>query len=253
MPVTPQITLTGSLLDNFGAAVLNGQLAVQLCGFGSAVPRISGTGLVARTAPINVPCPAGTFNFALWGNDVITPAGTFYTVQVLDDNGNVIQVNAYQFTGAGSFDLSTVAPFNPPPLVVVAANPVLLNPPGNAVQTIAGGLIIQGPLTVTGGFAFGGLVTVAFSATPVFNASTGESFEMTLTGNVTSSTLTNTFAGEVVTFIIIQDGTGNRTFVWPVNVKNASDINPLANSITTQAFIARANGNLYPIGPAVYS
>lgn len=247
MPASPQITVTGTLLDLFGSLVNDGVLVIQLCGYG-AVPRVSGTALVARTAPLEVDCPLGVFSFQLWGNDVITPAGTFYTIAVKDDNGNIVQMNAYQFTGAGTFDLSTLAPYDPPSPSIANLNPVLLNPTG--LQTIAGSITIQGNLTVTGLInGANPYITVAFSATPVFDCATGTTFDMTLTGNVTSSTAINLTAGQQITFMIVQDGTGGRTFVWPANVKGAGIPDLTPNAVSVQSFKVKSNGNLYPIGP----
>lgn len=246
MPVSPQITVTGTLLDLFGSLVNDGVLVVQLCGYG-AVPRVAGTALVARTAPLEIDCPLGLFSFQLWGNDVITPAGTFYTIAVKDDNGNMVQMNAYQFLGAGTVDLSTVAPYDPPSPGLTVLNPVVTNPAG--LQTINGSLTINGTLTVNGPFSFGSLITVAFTATPAFNAGAGSIFDMTLTGNVTSSTLVNAQPGQTVRFIIVQDGVGGRTFAWPANIINPDLIDPSPNAICVQSFVARTNGNLYPLGP----
>jgi len=60
---------------------------------------------------------------------------------------------------------------------------------------------------------------------------------MTLTGNVTSSSVTNPTAGATITFAITQDGTGNHTFTWPTNFKGASAIAPEANMVSVQSFI----------------
>src|ERR1700678_2530252 len=59
---------------------------------------------------------AGTISIPLWGNDVITPAGTYYSVAVIDDKKNVVQSAMYQFTGSGTIDISTVSPINLQPL-----------------------------------------------------------------------------------------------------------------------------------------
>lgn len=258
MPLTPQINITGTLDDIFGASD-QGYLLFTLCGYGSSIPRISGTALLAKTRPTRVQAAAdGTFSATLWGNDVIVPGPnvTYYTVELQDEKGNTIACSAYQFAGAQTVDLSTVAPFIPF-LAAAPLNAVLLNPAG--VQTITAGLIIQGnvtiqgTLTTTGAIVNAGLLVVAFSATAQFNAALGVDFEMTLTGNVTAPTLINTAGGVLYTFTLIQDATGNRTFAWPANVKNASVINPAANSISVQTFIARANGNLYPVGPMTYN
>lgn len=90
----------------------------------------------------------------------------------------------------------------------------------------------------SGGASFNS-AAVAFNATPTFNATSVASqlFKMTLTGNVTSSTLAGATAGQIITFEITQDGTGNRTFVWPVNVVNPMVIDGTANAINVQSFI----------------
>lgn len=76
---------------------------------------------------------------------------------------------------------------------------------------------------------------VAFSATPVFDCSKGQKFEITLTGNVTSSTLTNVVAGMNLVFTIKQDGTGAHTFVPPAGVP-LDTIDPAANAASIQKF-----------------
>jgi hypothetical protein len=84
-----------------------------------------------------------------------------------------------------------------------------------------------------------GITAVAFSATPVFDASTFAfpTLTITLTGNVTSSSITNPTAGQIITFIITQDGTGGRTFAYPSNVKCESAIGTDASSVSVQSFI----------------
>jgi Pectate lyase superfamily protein len=77
---------------------------------------------------------------------------------------------------------------------------------------------------------------VTFSATPTFDASLGNTQTITLTGNVTSSTLSNATAGEQINFIICQDGTGGRTFVWPSNIKGGMTIGATASKCSAQIF-----------------
>jgi hypothetical protein len=89
------------------------------------------------------------------------------------------------------------------------------------------------------------LVSLAFSATPVFDASAGNTFEITLTGNVTSSTLINLTAGQRLTFIIHQDATGGRTLVPPGNLPLA-DIDPTASKTSVQVFQVGVTLAVYP-------
>lgn len=78
---------------------------------------------------------------------------------------------------------------------------------------------------------------MTFSAMPVFNAGAFAGFGMTLTGNVTSSSITGAVTGQVRTFIITQDATGGRTFAWPSNVVGPPTVNAAANAVTTAVFI----------------
>jgi hypothetical protein len=58
---------------------------------------------------------------------------------------------------------------------------------------------------------------MAFSSTPVFSAAATKQ-TITLTANVTGSTLAaSTVDGFVTTLLISQDATGGRTFVGPTN------------------------------------
>lgn len=79
--------------------------------------------------------------------------------------------------------------------------------------------------------------TVSFSATPTFDAGLADSFKMTLTGNVTSSTLIGAEAGHTLTFEICQDATGSRTFAWPSQMAGAIAILSSANVCTTEIFV----------------
>ncbi len=109
-----------------------------------------------------------------------------------------------------------------------------------------------GPTGPTGGGAGPGAYTlVTYSATPTFTitSTTSNAFEIDLTGNVTSSTLASSAAGETLYFKICQDGTGGRTFVWPSGFTAASIIVPIASSCTKQAFFWDGT-NAVPTGPA---
>jgi hypothetical protein len=91
-------------------------------------------------------------------------------------------------------------------------------------------------------------VTIAFSATPVFDASQGNTFEIALTGNVTSSTLINTTPGQRLKFLIKQDAVGGRTFVPPAGV-NFPDISTGASKVNIQNVYIDAAGTPHIDGP----
>jgi hypothetical protein len=244
--LTPQVTIVASMFDLLGAIQPNSTLTAQLCGYGSQVPRVAGTALIAKTSPL--PVKAGVTGFiseTIWGNDVITPAGTYYTFAVTDDRGNTIQLNAYQFAGVGTFDLSNTALYDPQPPAIFAVNPVLLNPPGSALQTINGSITINGNLIVTGTINGGGAIyTVPYAASVTFNGNLGGSFKLTLSGDVVSSFVSNMAGKLIVPIRIIQDAVGGRNFAWPANVRGHGDISPAPNARSVQLFAVDTDGSM---------
>jgi hypothetical protein len=112
---TPGITLTATLQDLSGIADVGSALIITLCGFGQSLPRIAGTSMLARIGPRKYTFATGIASIPLWGNDVIAPSNTYYSVAVMDDKNNVVQCGAYKFTGTGTQDLSTATQIIPPP------------------------------------------------------------------------------------------------------------------------------------------
>jgi hypothetical protein len=88
-----------------------------------------------------------------------------------------------------------------------------------------------------GGGGVGGFSSMAYSATPSFNAGAASSFKMTLTGAVTSSTLANATAGQMLSFVLCQDAAGNHTFSWPTNVRGGMELGLQPNKCSAQAFV----------------
>ena len=101
------------------------------------------------------------------------------------------------------------------------------------------------------------VITVAFSTTPVFNAAAGNPniavFEITLTGNVTSSTLSGTTPGQLLIFNIVQDGAGNRQFVNPTNVPMGNVNGIAAGESSTQVFVVTNGGTIIALTPMMLS
>ena len=86
------------------------------------------------------------------------------------------------------------------------------------------------------------LDNVSFSATPIFPAGSYGYFAMTLTGNVTSSSITGGVNGQQITFDICQNGTGGYTFAWPASLLGAPTVNLNASGCTiVQAFYNGSN------------
>jgi hypothetical protein len=112
-----------------------------------------------------------------------------------------------------------------------SANVVLAGPSSGAAGPISARALVAADIF--------GLVPTSFSATPTFDASAfaWPTFTMTLTGNVTSSTLSNPISGQHITFIITQNATGGWTFAYPTNVKGESMVGNNANEVSVQSFV----------------
>lgn len=94
-----------------------------------------------------------------------------------------------------------------------------------------------------------GETTTTFGSTTTFDFSTFINTVVTLTGNITTQTLTNVPAGKSGTITFIQDGTGSRTTVWntifkfpggtlPALTTTAGAIDVLAYHCRTTTFCA---------------
>lgn len=79
-------------------------------------------------------------------------------------------------------------------------------------------------------------VTKDFSATPTFDCDEAESFDITLTANITGVTLKNAYKGRKVTIIFIQNAIGGYTVAWTTTVKLVGG----AFTITTTASVGSA-------------
>jgi hypothetical protein len=93
------------------------------------------------------------------------------------------------------------------------------------------------------------LTSVSFSTTPVFNATSTNGFDFVLAANVTSSTLTGQQIGQTLTFVIKQGATAY-TFVPPTNINGWQPVSTVPNSVTTQSFIVRQDGTIWPVDNA---
>lgn len=97
-----------------------------------------------------------------------------------------------------------------------------------------------------------GVNTVSFSATPAFNAALGNIQAITLTGNVTSWTVTNLAVGQMMVWHICQDGTGSRTFAGaPAAVHGFFTIGSTASLCNDQALESPDGTHLYATSTGV--
>lgn len=92
------------------------------------------------------------------------------------------------------------------------------------------------------------IITIAYATSVTFPAGTSAQFDLALTGNVTASALTGQSAGQLLGFIVSQDGVGGRSFVWPSALTAPGPICQIPNSTSIQYFIVRPGGAIEPIG-----
>jgi hypothetical protein len=90
--------------------------------------------------------------------------------------------------------------------------------------------------------------TVTFSATPVFTAGSCTTFVMTLTGNVTSSTITGGLTGQLINFSLTQGAGGPWTLAWPASFANPPLLTPVAAKSEQASFVLLADGNWHHLG-----
>ena len=98
--------------------------------------------------------------------------------------------------------------------------------------------------------AFGvnaGLQELAYTATPAWNGAAYSTFEMTLSGNVTSQTFTGLTGGQTITFIWKQSGSGGYTVAYPSNFYGFSKIYAAGTSV--QSGKVDAEGNVWASSP----
>jgi hypothetical protein len=306
-----------NIQDINGAKLASGQLcflitdqqdtpiSVSIGGGGQALKRGYCSPIAAGVVTtFTVPNPANTL-----------PSGIYYRVTV-KDSGSGLEVLRYtqvSFTGA-TFNFDNYAPLNlgtPAPLsgnsvtgnlsvtgnVAATGTVTGTNIPSSILQQIfnagtgltqrtafnmlAGVTCVDNAGTLRTDCRAGGLTAVTFSATPTFDASTSSMFKLTLTANVTGSTLSNAIAGQQLSFEICQDATGGRAFVQPGNVQGWITPSTAASTCTVQAFwfdgtnaqpdleppitgdvtesagstvatVAKVNGVSYPAGPSTH-
>ena len=240
-------------------AAVSGNSVTVVTPFGTTAPNpgiyVSG-GTVATSALPNPILTDGNGNFFFY------TAPGLYTIVYFDPFGRIPTqffpdqtvlapgggtVTSVAMTGDGVVQNSVVpgSPINSsgtlaPTVRSVAANLVVAGPASGGAAPLTVRALVAADIPA--GVSFG-LVPVPFNASPTFNAAafSWPTFLMTLTGNVTSSAVSGAAPGQYVTFVITQDGTGSRTFVWPANFKGASAIAPEPSSVSVQSFCYDGN------------
>lgn len=114
---------------------------------------------------------------------------------------------------------------------------------------------LQGVLAniITSADINGNLVSVPYAPSITYNFTTNNGVQTLLTGNVTASSFTGMAVGQEVTIVLVQDGSGGRTFVWPTGLTTAGAPDPTPNSVSIQKFKKILDGSIHPITPMTVS
>jgi hypothetical protein len=81
-----------------------------------------------------------------------------------------------------------------------------------------------------------GVCGLTFSSTVTFTAASCSDFTLTLTGNVTTSTVSGALTGQQLSVSLCQDAAGGRTFSWPPAFTRPPTIDSRPNTCTNAAF-----------------
>lgn len=170
-------------------------------------------------------------------------------MQFLDNSGNPLASGTVDTFIAGT--TTPQASYTDATGAVLNANPIVLDSAGRAdiwldvtlsykfVVKNSGGTTIYtvDNVTWTAATTWSGVYRAeTFSATPTFNSAIADIFAMTLTANVTSSTVSNATTGQMIAFRLCQDATGGRTFTWPTTFLRPPTIASGASACTNPTF-----------------
>lgn len=212
------------------------------------------TGLLKMTAGIASVATAGTdYSIATNGTTgqalVSNGAGGFGTALTLAASATTNALNASNIS-SGTL-LAARLPSTAVTAAGLSANAV---PLASAAATLVDSNLTQdgstGQLSASKGLN-GPFASVTYSTTPVFNLANGNALAITLTGNVSSSTLTNIKAGVAVLLRFCQDSSGSHTVVLPTNLLNVGTVYATASTCTNYFGWAFDTSNVYVISSVV--
>ena len=193
MPAIPNITLTATLLDysgnTIGTSAQPAWLRIALCGYLGVTPAVPGAGNIAKVTSwfVDIPFAGTMLSVKLWGNDQISPSGTYYCISVLDTQKNVVQTGVYEFTGTVTVDLSNA------PQIVPPAVPQMFNLANRGLIGTTPGTVFTVPTPV-----WGNRLLAVFYKGAFYPAVKGSTTNWTLAGQ----TVTMSFACTEVPFAI---------------------------------------------------
>jgi hypothetical protein len=131
-------TLNGSVVDINNNPVPNAIITVALWNYGNNTPTVSSGSIIVTPVITTISDNAGNFTTQVYGNDVISPSGTVYTVTYNNQNRITVSTATYTFLAGQTYNLNSFAPNVTYP-VPVAMGPV------NATQLQGRNISITAP------------------------------------------------------------------------------------------------------------
>jgi hypothetical protein len=150
----PGVTLSFTLQDRTGAGV-PARVVLTLVGYGANVPLVAGTGVSANRTYTATANAGGVGSVTFYGNYQISPAHTYYQIQIFGSN-SISTAQVYQFNTAGSYDLSAISPMTVLPAATGPVPTSILT--GNNSWT---GTKSFSTLSVSGAFTLAGFTATA--------------------------------------------------------------------------------------------
>ncbi len=216
----------GAFQDSEGNPLANGYLIMQLGG-DAVIPTV-GQLCAGTKVKVQLNSSGSATSTPVWPTNIMQPQNNYYTVIAYSAAGQRVWGPQYQvvLNDQSTFDLSRWVPANGNNMVITLINAVS---PSQVFQNI-----------------------LTFSPSMVFPATTGTYFVLTLTGNITSSTLTGTLVpGQLVVMQFIQDSVGGRTVTYPANFTGTTlQPDPTPNVKSLQIFIYDGT-NIIPVSTQV--
>lgn len=208
----PQINLGGNIgcqgfpCLNSGTLIMASDANRTMTAQETSAMYIKVTSSVSLTATRNLIAPAGRFNF---------------TIENATSGGQAIQIIGASGTGITIANGATVSVWNDGTNYVTSSTTYTPTPTNCSTTT--------------------------FSATPNYAFTvTSPCTAMTMTANVTSSTISGMSPGTFYILELIQDATGNRTFAPPTALKSwPTDINRAPNGKTYCVIVPLVDGSPY--------
>src|SRR5271169_132037 len=103
------VNISGTILD-VGGNPVQGKVVFTLVAPGWAVPRITGSAVLAPLVVTATANGSGVWSAVLYGNDQITPAGTQYSVTIYGAGGQGPISSGSYLLNSGTYDLSNLSP-----------------------------------------------------------------------------------------------------------------------------------------------